>query len=457
MQQNENKEFYIQLKKLVVPIAFQQITVALVSIADALMLGFINQDSLSAVSLAGQVQFVFTLFIYAITAGVSIFAAQYWGIKDRISVEKILGIGLKWSVIVSVPFVLASMLMPETLMRAFANDPNLIEKGAEYLRVVGISYLFLGISQVCLTVIKNCGHAVMCSVISSASVIANVIFNAFLIFGLWIFPEMNIAGAALATVISRVVELVWAVIVTVKTANIRIRFSNIIKNDSILKKDYWKYTLPFLGNEIVWGVGFTMYSVIMGQLGSDAAAANSIANIVKNLAIAVCCGIASASGIMVGNLLGCGKLEKAKLYGEKFVKLSIFSGIASGALILCMIPAVPLFASLSATAQSYLKIMLVVCSYYVIGKSINMTTIAGIYPAGGDTKFGFKCDAITMWLVTVPIGLVSAFVLDLPVVAVYMIINIDEIIKLPAVFGHYKKYLWLKNLTNTNNQALELA
>ena len=228
---------------------------------------------------------------------------------------------------------------------------------------------------------------------------------------------------------------------------IKIRLRYAFVQDKTLRSDFWKYTLPILGDELVWGVGFTMYSVIMGHMGSDAAAANSIANIIKNLVICFCTGIATAGGIMVGGLLGQGELEKAKLYGKKITKASILAGAIAGGLILCIIPFVSHFSTLTETAQHYLRVMLVVCSYYVIGKSINMTVISGIFPSGGDSKFGFFCDSVTMWCVTVPIGLLTAFVLKLPVLAVYILINVDEIIKLPAVYRNYKKYRWVKNLT----------
>lgn len=442
--------FTRKLVSLVIPIAFQQLMSALVGVSDAVMLGFLSQDALSAVSLAGQVQFVHFLFLYAIMSGVSIFAAQYWGINDRKSVEKVLGIGLKSAVILSFPFTLGAISCPQLLMRIFASEQNLINIGAEYLRVVGISYLLQSVSLIYLTVMRNCGLASKCAIISSSSVIVNIIFNALLIFGIGCFPEMGVAGAALATVISKIIELVWTLGVMFRSESVKIRLKYILQSDKTLKHDYWKYTLPILGNEIVWGLGFTMYSVIMGHLGSDAAAANSIANIVKNLVICFCGGVASASGVMVGGLLGMGKLERAKEYGGKLLRIAIISGAVSGALILCVIPFVSKFTSLTSTAQEYLKTMLFVCSYYVIGKSINMTLISGVFAAGGDSKFGFICDAVTMWAVVVPIGLITAFILELPVTWVYILINIDEIIKLPAVFGNYRKYKWLKNLTRND-------
>lgn len=448
MEKREKKQFYGKLKSLVLPMAFQQLMIAFVGVSDAVMLGFLSQDALSAVSLAGQIQFVYSLFLYSAMAGVSIFTAQYWGIGDKTSVEKILGIGMKMSVLISLPFTFSAILFPETLMKIFASEQSLIAGGAEYLRVVGITYFLLSISQIYLCIMKNCGMASKCAVISGASVIVNIVFNAVFIFGL----DMGITGAALATVVSKIVELVWVIAVLLRGSGVKIHMKYLLRGDEKLKADFWKYTFPILGNEIVWGVGFTMYSVIMGQLGSDAAAANSIANIVKNLAICFCTGVANASGVMVGGLLGQGQHDKAKEYGARLVKIAIIGGAVSGVIILCVIPFVSLFGTLTAAAQEYLRTMLIVCSYYVIGKSINMTVISGILPSGGDSKFGFICDAVTMWAVVVPIGLICAFVLDLPVTLVYIIINIDEIIKLPAVYLNYKKYRWVKNLTETKNK-----
>lgn len=444
---DEKRNFRKKLLGLVIPITMQQLMMALVSFSDAVMLGFLNQDSLSAVSLAGQVQFVFSLFVFSVTGGVSILTAQYWGTGNRQAVEKILGIGMRIMPPISLLFFLGAFFFPQQLMLCFASDASLIEKGAEYLRTVSLSYLLLGVSQVYLCIMKNCGRAAKGSVISSASVALNILLNWLFIFGIGIFPRMEISGAALATVISKAVELIWTMAVQFKKDSIKIKLSLILRADKGLRRDYWKYSLPLLGNNLVWGVGFTMYSVIMGHMGSDAAAANSIANIVKNLSICLCEGIASASGVLVGIELGRGNMERAREYGSRLCRISLICGIASGAVILCVIPFVSYIGSLTDTSREYLRLMLAVSSYYVAGKAMNMTVISGIFPSGGDSRFGFKCDAVTMWCVTVPIGLIAAFLLMLPVTAVYLLINIDEIVKLPAVYRHYKKYMWLKNLT----------
>lgn len=442
-----NRSFYKQLRSLVLPIAFQQFMLAAVSASDAIMLGRLSQDSMAAVSLAGQVQFVFSLYLATMTIGTSMFAAQYWGKKDVVTVERILGMVLLFTLPVSFLFTLTAALVPSALMRIFTPESVLIAYGAEYLRAVSLSYLLCGISQIFLCIMKNSGRATQSSLISSVCVVINILLNAVLIFGLFGFPELGITGAAVATVIARATELTWAYLDSLSKNRIKLHIGYLFRIDKGLCKDFWKYVTPVLGNEIVWGVGFTMSSVIMGHMGADAVAANSIASVAKNLLICFCIGIGSGGGIMIGNELGAGNLEKAKQYGDRIAKLSVLSGILTGGFLLCISPLILQYTDLTAQAEEYLKWMLVICAYYIIGKSVNSTTIGGIFCAGGDSKFGFLCDAVTLWGITVPLGLLAAFIWDLPVIAVYFIVNLDEIVKLPAVYKHYKKYKWVKNLT----------
>lgn len=443
----QNKEFNKKLLSLVLPIAFQQFMLNLVSASDALMLGVIGQSELSAVSLAGQIQFVLSLFLAAITIGTNIFAAQYWGKKDMEAVEKVFAIAMRVTVPVSALFTLCTALFPSSIMRIFTADPVLISAGASYLRLASGSYLFCGISQIYLCVMKNIGHAKMSTVISSVCVVFDAAMNAVLIFGLFGIPQMSIIGAAVSTTIARFAEMCWCICFLPKADTVKLRPQFIWHPDRRLHKDFWKYTTPVLGNELVWGIGFTMYTVIMGHLGSDAVAANSIAGITKNVVICFCMGLGSGGGIIVGNELGAGRLAQAKEYGSRLCRASIISGLVTGGVLLFVSPLILRFTNLSADAERYLWGMLVTSSIYMVGKSVNIMTIAGIFCAGGDSKFGFLCDTIVMWCITVPLGLIAAFVLKLPVIAVSCIVNADELLKLPAVFRHYKKYLWVKDLT----------
>lgn len=447
MKKNRPNDFTKKLLTLVLPIAFQQFMLSLVSASDALMLGILSQDALSAVSLAGQVTFVENLFFAAMTLGLSMFAAQYWGKEDKVSVEKIFAYVMRITAAVSFVFFLAGLCVPKLLMRIFTDETPLIHDGAVYLKVVSPAFFLTGISQIYLCMLKNTGKAVKSGTISSVSVIINIVMNAVLIFGLLGFPQLGIAGAAAATVLARAIEVLWCSLETTGCSSVKLRVRYVLCTDQPMRRDFWKYTAPVLGNEITWGCGFAMYSVIMGHLGTDAVAANAIANIVKNLAACFCLGLGSGGGIMVGNELGAGRPEMAKSYGRNLCKLSILCGALSGVLLLVSSPLILAMTDLSETATGYLKWMLVMCSYYMIGKSVNGTTIAGIFCAGGDSKFGFLCDTITMWCITVPLGWIAAFTLRLPVLVVYFIVNLDEIVKLPAVYRHYKKYLWVKDLT----------
>lgn len=449
--ESEKRIFYRKLWGLVFPIAIQNLMTALVSASDAFMLGFVSQTSLSAVSLATQIQFVHNLFMLALTIGATTLAAQYWGKGDTDSVEEILAIVLKISMAVSVVFFIAAMFFSGFLMRIFTNDIRLIQAGIPYLRIVSVSYLFMGFSQIYLCIMKSSGRTAKSTIYGSVAVVINIGFNVIFIFGLAGFPAMGIAGAALATTVSRALELLLTIYENMHRSLVCVRPKYIRNSSKKLKKDFWHYTTPVLGNELVWGCGFTMFSVIMGHLGSDAVAANSVANILKNIIACVCNGIGIGAGIIVGNELGKGEMERATEYGNRLFKLAVFAGAVSGLILLAVSPVLRIFTgSLSAQAHSYLKNMMYICTYYMIGKSVNATVIAGVFCAGGDTKFGLKCDAVTMWVILIPIGMITAFVLKLPIMVVYFIISMDEIIKLPAVYRHYKKYNWVRNLTELN-------
>ena len=449
----EKKEFYRKLFALVLPLALQNLMTALVSASDALMLGLLDQSSLSSVSLATQVQFVLNLFYAALTIGATVLAAQYWGKGDKEAVERVLAIALKGSMAVSLVFFLAAFFCPQFLMRIFTDDPELIRLGLPYLRIVSWSYLFMGVSQIYLCIMKNSGRTMRSTAYGSSAVVLNLLLNTLLIFGLLGFPKMEIAGAALATTVSRAVELGLVLLENRKKDQVRIRMKYLREGSPVLRKDFVRYTSPVMANELVWGCGFTMFSVIMGHLGSDAVAANSIANIVKNIIACMCLGIGTGSGILVGNELGRGALDRAREYGGRLCRIAVAAGAVSGAVLLVCSPLVQLLAvSLSEQAHEYLRVMLMICAYYMVGKAVNSTVVAGIFCAGGDTKFGLLCDAVTMWVIIVPVGMLAAFVWKLPVLTVYFLLNLDEFVKLPAVYRHYKKYLWVRNLTKESGE-----
>lgn len=441
-------EFYTKLKNLVLPITVQQFMLALVSATDAIMLGLVDQTSLSAVSLAGQIQFVQNLFISGIAAGAGIMAAQYWGKRDTETIETVIPIALRTNLIFGGTFTLLAAIAPEMLMSIFTNEAALIASGTEYLRAVAISYLLCGISQIYLILLKNTGYASISSRISSTAVVLNIILNAIFIFGLLGFPVMGITGAAYATVVARIVELIWSYIETKRPERVQVIWSGIFAPvNKLLSDDFWRYTAPVLGAALVWGIAYVSYSVIMGHMGSDAVAANSITSIAKSLLSCLIRGVSGGAGVLIGNLLGAGDLTKAKEYGGRLARLAIAVGVLTGGLLMILSPVIVRFAPLSETASGYLQYMLLFCGCNIMAQSVNTTVLDGIFCAGGDSKFDMKGNIGAMWCFSVPLGFLAAFVFKFPVMVVYCIVNLDEIVKIPAVYLHYKKYIWVRNIT----------
>ena len=434
-----------EIVRLALPIALQQFMTALVGACDAIMLGKLSQDAMSAVSLATQVTFVFNLFMFAFMAGENMFVAQYYGKGDYTGISQVFSLVTKICGCIAVVFLTGTLFFPEQLMRILTNEETLIVLGSEYLRVIGISYVFSGIAQTFLAIMKNCGAVNMSTLINGVMVILNLALNAVFIFGLSGFPKMGIKGAALATVLATVVQFLWSVGYVL--CRIRAVKFSLRSCEKKLFGRFWQKTVPLLINNLAWGIGFSMYSVIMGHLGTDAVAANGIANISKNLVVCFCLGLGNAGSIIVGNRLGADRLQEAKEVGETLTKTAIIAGIVSGLVLVALSPFITKMVDLTPTARGYLQKMLLISSYYIAGKSVNCMTIGGIFAAGGDSKFGMLCDSVTLWCIIVPLGCICAFILKLPVMVVYFVLNLDEIIKLPVVYKHYKKYKWIKNLT----------
>ena len=445
MMDERKRSLRKEIVRLALPIALQQFMTALVGACDAIMLGKLSQDAMSAVSLATQVTFVFNLFMFAFMAGENMFVAQYYGKGDYTGISQVFSLVTKICGCIAVVFLAGTLFFSEQLMRILTNEETLIVLGSEYLRVIGISYVFSGIAQTFLAIMKNCGAVNMSTLINGVMVILNIALNAVFIFGLSGFPKMGIKGAALATVLATVVQFLWSVGYVL--CRIRAVKFSLRSCEKKLFGRFWQKAVPLLINNLAWGIGFSMYSVIMGHLGTDAVAANGIANISKNLVVCFCLGLGNAGSIIVGNRLGADRLKEAKEAGGTLTRTAIIAGIVSGLVLIVLSPFITKMVDLTPTARGYLQKMLLICSYYIAGKSVNCMTIGGIFAAGGDSKFGMLCDSVTLWCITVPLGCICAFILKLPVMVVYFVLNLDEIIKLPVVYKHYKKYKWIKNLT----------
>ncbi len=443
------KIFYRSLFTLVGPIALQNLITAAVSSADVIMLGYVGQTALAAASLAGQIQFVLMLFFTGISSGLIMLTAQYWGKKDSRSIETLAGIAFKISCTMGFILSCTALLRPDFLMLIFTNDRELIASGAEYLRYVSLSYFFMSFSQVYQAVFKSIERVKIVTLINGTALIMNIFLNAVFIFGLFGVPRMGIRGVALATTIARSVELLFCIFVSTHLRDIRLNPSILFHHNSALTHDFFHYSMPALGNEFIWGAAFATYSVILGHMGKDIVAANSVVTVAHNLATVVCFGMAYGGAILLGKEMGSGNLEKAKRDASLLWKSTTAAGIVGGVLILLIRPLMFGMATLTPEAMKYLNIMLYINCFSVIGATINTVIICGIFRAGGDAQFGFITDCIIMWCVSVPLGLLSAFVFKLSPIAVYFILYLDEFEKMPFIIHHYRSGKWIQNITRS--------
>lgn len=442
-----DKPFCRDLLRLTAPIALQNLMLAAVAAADAIMLGSQAQNDMSAVSLATQIQFVQNM---ALSAGVSAFAilgAQYWGKKDRAAISQVFFMALRFCLLLSVVTFVGCVFFPQYLMLLFTDQTELIGIGSRYLRVAGWSYLMTGISQCCLALMKISGHARQTAIISSSAVVLNILLNAVFIYGLCGVPSLGVVGAAIATLIARVIELVWSVSMSFCKGYIRPMGRYILRGSRLLGRDFRRCMLPILGASLLWSVGFTSYTAFIGHLGEDAAAANAVASVVRDLVCCLCNGISNGSGILIGNALGSGDLKKGRLYGDRAMRLAFLCGFASTVIMLALTPPLLALVELTPGAQKLLLGMMVIMAFYMIGRAVNTVIINGIFAAGGDTAFDMYSLCVCMWGLAVPLAALGTFVFHWHVLVVYACTCLDEVGKIPWVMAHYRRYRWVRDLT----------
>lgn len=441
--------FYKPVLRLTLPIVIQNLLSVAVSSADVMMLSQVGQSAVSSVSLASQYTQVLYMFLYGIGTGATTLCAQYWGKKDVRAIELIEGIALRFSLALSLLVTLLSLTVPELLMQLFTNDPELIALGTSYLRAVCFSYIFWSISEIYLACLRSVERVTISTALNALALGLNVALNAVFIFGLFGAPKLGVMGVGVATSISRGIQLLCCIAVSSKSRDVHLRLSMIFRQNKVLFRDFLRLALPAVGNDLSWSVAFSMYSVILGHISSDMVAANSIVSVVRNFATVLCYAFASATTIWLGKKMGQDKIMESIKDSKRFMLLTVSTGALGGLVIFLISPFVLRSASLSAQALHYMKYMLMINTVYVVGTAVNSTLIAGVFRAGGDTRFGLICDTIDMWCYAVPLGFFSAFVLKLPPMWVYFLICTDEFVKWPVVLRHYRSNKWVHNITKS--------
>lgn len=440
-------DFYRQMFKLAIPIIIQNLLSAAVNSSDVIMLNYVGQSAISAVSLAANYSNILFMVYYGLGTGASLLCAQYFGKKNMQAIHAVEGIALRFSFAISALVALAAFTMPQRMLLLFTSDQELIAIGSSYIRIMGITYLCWGVTEIYLAILRSIGRVTISMTLNMLAFGLNILLNAMFIFGLFGAPKLGVTGVAIATASSRLIQLVACVIVSLLSKDVKLNPAYMFIRSKTLLNDFIHLSLPALGNDLSWSVAFSMYSVILGHLGTEAVAANSLVTVVRNVGSVFCFAIASAGTILLGRVMVQEELEKSKSYASRMLKMTVVAGAVGGVIVLAVTPFVLRFASLNDTAMHYLKYMLLINSYYIMGSAVNTALIAGVFRAGGDTKFGLICDTIDMWVYAVPLGFFAAFVLKLPVLWVYFLLCTDEFVKWPWVIRHYRKREWAKNIT----------
>lgn len=433
---------------LVIPMALQNLINTGVSACDVFMLGKVGETALSASSLARQVQYIMSLFLFGLTSGATVLTAQYWGKGDKKTIERILAMGMCMAVAVTAIFTLVSLLMPETLIRIFTNESEVIREGVKYLRIVAFSYIAIGITDVYLYIMRSVERIKVATAVYLSSLICNVILNAVFIFGMFGCPAMGIRGAALATLLARILELILVIgYAKIYNREILFRMKYFFHMDSGLLKDFLVCAVPVILNEVLWGIANSSSTAILGHMGSAAVAANSVAQVTKEMSMVVSFGISNAAAIYLGKTIGEKKYQHARAYAERFVKLSILLGIGSAVIILLSSQMIIMVMAMTPLTKDYLRFMMCVMAYYAVAQTLDETVIVGIFRSGGDTRFGLIIDLTAMWGCSVLLGAAAAFVFHCSVPVVYALLMSDELVKIPIIWGRYKNCSWIRNIT----------
>ncbi len=454
----KDKEFFRLLLMIALPIAAQNLVTLAIQMMDTIMLGAVGQTQLTAASLANQPFFVFTILTFGLASGASVLNAQYWGKGEiepiRIITSLVIKVAFAFSLLLSVLI----LLFPEQVMRIYTPEEAVIAEGIKYLRIMVFSYVFYGITATFLATIRSVSLIRISVVVYVTSLCVNTFLNWVLIFGKLGFPALGIRGAAIATVIARVVEfLIVVVYAFFIDKRLQFRPRDLLKYDKLLTHDYWRHGLPVVFNELLWSVGVSVQSMILGRLGEAVVSASQIASVVQQFSTVFIFGIANAASIMVGNAVGEGDVEKAHRRSCWLKYSAIGLGALSAGFILLIRKLAVGFYNVPDSTKMLAEQMVMVQAGITFFVGITAIGIVGVLRGGGDTKRALMIDLLALWLVAVPCGLITAFVFHAPSLLVYASTKFDEPMKALAVFWRLRNPKWIKNVTRNLVKEGEIA
>ncbi|MBQ8972734.1 MAG: MATE family efflux transporter [Clostridia bacterium] len=443
-----DRSFYHSLISLAVPVALQSLITFAVSFADNLMVASLGDSAVSGVYMGSQIQQFLQTFYAGIEGAILILAAQYWGRRNMDSIRRIIAIGLHFSIIFALLLTALCLTVPEQILSLFTNDASVIADGTAYLRIVCLSYVFFCVTQSLIAAMRSVEVARIGMAVSGISLVVNIALNYVLIFGKLGLPALGIRGAAIATLISRMVETgVMVVYVGRMDEKLRFGLRDALQTDRALRRDFIRYGLPIVGGQVVWSVNMMANSAILGRFGSEVIAAASVANTLNTLAYVAMTGMSSAVGIITGKTVGAGKYELMKEYAYTVQILFLALGLLTGGMIAVLrAPFIALYTGITADAAFYASQFIAVLSITMIGTCYQAAGLFGLVKSGGDIGFVFKNDTIFVFLVVLPSALIAARV-GAPAWVVFACLKCDQILKCFVAVFKINRFNWMKNLT----------
>ena len=444
-----DKVFLRAMLGLAIPVAFQQLITAGLNMVDVLMVGQLGEASIAALGLANQVFFLLILFLFGITSGMAIFTAQYWGQGDVESIRRVLGLCLMVALTVGLLYTLGALLIPETILGFYTEDPEVIALGASYLRIVGLSYIFMAITTSYFAVLRSITWVKVTVFVSVIALALKTVLSYLLIFGIGGLPALGVRGAAIGTTVGWIFEstLIIILVYTLKTPLAANPLTFFRFNRQFVSK-VLKTVAPAAFNEVFWSVGITVYNAVYARIGTGAIAAVQISATIEEIAFVFFIGLGNACAVMVGNKIGAKEKDIAYEYGRRFLILTVGVAMLSGLLIMSLRGLVVGLYDISPQAAQNARTLMMIFSFSAWLRSINFILFVGVLRAGGDTRFAMFMEMFSIWVIGVPAALIGGFVLKLPVYGVYLMVLLEELVKAFIIVQRYRSRKWIHDLVN---------
>lgn len=454
-----DKSFYKSFFTMTLTISLQNIIVYAVNLADNIMIGGYSELSLSAVAVVNQIQYLLQMMAMGVTNGLVVIAAQYWGKRQLEPIKRVFAVAVSLGTTLAFILFGAALLFPNGLLTLLTNQNAVISEAKPYLFITCFAYLFFMFTQISLGLMRSIEKVRIGFFVSCVALVVNVALNYCLIYGKFGFPELGIRGAAIATLISRLVEFSVVVIyVFAVEKQLRVKISDLFKVRKDYIKDYIKTGFPLVLSCTSWGFAMSVQTSILGHLGSDSVlSANSIAATVYSVVSVVCYANGSAASVIIGKTVGEGRIDDVKKYSKTLQAIFIISGVTSGLLLFAVKGIFISYYNVSPeTYKLALTFMTILC-ITLAGTAYEAPSLGGIVSGGGDTKFVFRNDLIFMWGIVLPLSLLSAFVFKWPAAVTFFLLKSDQITKCAVAAVKVNRYKWIRQVTRDSDEKSENA